>query len=100
MSVIGLLSSLLRLVQLLLELLNKMVAFITLLMELTLNPFGGSRRAKMESMDLLARRLNTSITMKLFINNGNYSSNIVIFSFQLHLKNQLMLKTLINLIAN
>lgn len=93
MSVIGLLSSLLRLVQLLLELLNKMVAFITLLMELTLNPFGGSRRAKMESMDSLARRLNTSITMKLFINN-------VIFSFQLHLKNQLMLKTLINLIAN
>jgi len=77
-----------------------MVAFITLLMELTLNPFGGSRRAKMESMDSLARRLNTSITMKLFINNGNYSSNIVIFSFQLHLKNQLMLKTLINLIAN
>lgn len=83
MSAIGLLSSLLRLVQLLLELLNKMVAFITLLMELTLNLFGGSRRVRMESMGSLARRLNTSITMKLFINN-------VIFSSQLHLKNQSM----------
>lgn len=90
MSVIGLLSSLLRLVQLSLELLNKMVAFITSLMELTLNPFGGSKRVRMESMDSLARRLNISITMKLFINNGNYSSNIAIFSSQLHLKNQSM----------
>jgi hypothetical protein len=62
-----------------------MVVFITLLTELILNLYGGIKKVKMESMVLLARRLNTSIMMKPSIKNGkiyyNYSDIFIPAAF-------------------
>ncbi len=69
---IGLLNFSPRLVLLLSVLLNKMVVFIMLLMELILNLCGGIRRGKVGSMGLSVRRLNIFIMIKLFINNGKF----------------------------